>query len=77
MNGYKEDVLEYVDICRAEVDARTPTLDLAVASGFEWLPFDKLELQLYSLRHLTMHLGELADRLGNQGIDVAWWAMTQ
>ena len=67
--------MEYVDIFRAEVDARTPTLDLAVASGFEWLPFDKLELQLYSLRHLTMHLGEVADRPGSQGIDVDWWAM--
>jgi len=29
-------------------------------------------LQFYSLRHLMMQLGELADRLGAAGIDMDW-----
>lgn len=66
------DLLDYTAICRAEVDKQIPALDLGATSGFEWLPFGKLELQLYSLRHLMMHIGEIADRLGAQGIDVDW-----
>ncbi len=68
----KDDLLDYLAICRGEVDRRTAELDLDAASGFHWLPFGKLELQFYSLRHLMMHLGEVADRLGSQGIDVDW-----
>jgi len=71
----KDELLEYLALCRAEVDRCTAILDLDAASGFEWLPFGKLELQFYSLRHLMMHLGEVADRLGAQGIDVEWRGM--
>lgn len=71
----KEEVLDYLALCRAEVDRCTAEMDLDAASGFHWLPFGKLELQFYSLRHLTMHLGEVADRLGAQGIDVEWRGM--
>ena len=38
-------------------------LDLEAESGFYWLPFNKLELQFYNIRHLTLHTGELAERL--------------
>ncbi|MCL4832382.1 MAG: DinB family protein [Caldilineaceae bacterium] len=69
------DVLEYLAFCRGEVDRCTAALDLEAASGFHWLPFGKLELQFYSLRHLMMHLGEVADRLGAQAIEVEWRGM--
>ena len=71
----KEEVLDYLSLCRAEVDRCTAAMELDAASGFEWLPFGKLELQFYSLRHRMMHLGEVADRLGAQGIDVDWRGM--
>jgi len=29
-------------------------------SGFDWLPFDKLELQFYNIRHIMQHTGESA-----------------
>jgi hypothetical protein len=71
----KAEVLEYLAFCRAEVDARVPELDLEQASGFEWLPFDKLELQIYTIRHLQHHTGELAERLGRCGVEVNWVGM--
>lgn len=30
---------------------------------FEWLPFEKLEHQLYNIRHTQHHTGQLAERL--------------
>ncbi len=59
----KAEVLEYYQVCRAEAEARVPALDLAAPSGFDWLPFNKLELQFYNIRHIQHHTGQLADRL--------------
>jgi hypothetical protein len=72
----KADILEYVAFCDAQVDALTPRLDLDAASGFDWLPMSKLELQIYSIRHLQQHTGELMDRLGGRaGVEVDWVGM--
>ena len=69
----RADVLEYHDFCRDQVRAIVPALDLAAGSGFGWLPFGKLELQLYSIRHLQQHTGELAERIGARaGAEIAW-----
>lgn len=67
------DVLDYLAFCRDEVDRLIPVLDLAAASGFYWLPFNKLELQIYSIRHVQQHAGELYERLGARAqIELAW-----
>jgi DinB family protein len=69
----REDILEYLDYCRDQVIAKVADLDLAGSSGFHWLPFGKLELQFYNIRHLQHHVGELAERLGTQAsVDIAW-----
>lgn len=69
----RAEVLEYLDLCRQQVDTRTRQLDLDGPSGFEWLPFGKLELQFYTIRHIQQHAGELMERLGSRaGIDVNW-----
>jgi hypothetical protein len=69
----KADLIEYVTCCREEIGAKTAVLDLtSTDSGFGWLPFGKLELQFYTIRHLQHHTGELCDRLGVAGIDVEW-----
>ncbi|MCB9122287.1 MAG: hypothetical protein H6640_21400 [Caldilineaceae bacterium] len=53
-----------------------PQTDLSAPSGFDWLPMNKLELQIYSMRHLQQHAGELMERLGSRaGIDVPWVGM--
>jgi hypothetical protein len=50
-----------------------PQLNLEAASGFDWLPFGKLELQFYTIRHIQQHTGELMERLGSRaGVEVNW-----
>ena len=74
----KADLLEYVAFCREAIGVETAVLDFtAPNSGFYWLPFGKLELQFYSIRHLQHHTGELCDRLGAVGIDVEWVGMQE
>jgi hypothetical protein len=70
------DMLEYLVFCREQVDQQVPVLDLAGASGFHWLPFNKLELQFYNIRHIMQHTGELSGRLFEQeGIEINWVGM--
>jgi hypothetical protein len=72
----KEEVLEYYKLCHKLVEEQVAALDLEAESGFSWLPFGKLELQFYNIRHLQLHTGELCERLGTQaGIDVDWVGM--
>ncbi len=69
----KESVLDYLAFCRQQVLDRVPKLNWEAGSGFEWLPFGKLELQFYSLRHLQQHTGELMERLGTRaGVEIDW-----
>ena len=74
----KGDILEYVDFCRRLVTDKVPRLDLDAASGFHWLTFSKFELQLYTIRHIQQHAGELSERLGpDAGIDWVGSVKTQ
>ena len=66
------EVMAFLAFCRAEVVTRLAQTDFAAPSGFSWLPFDKLELQVYNLRHLHQHIGELGARLSAQGILIDW-----
>ncbi|MGA2504657.1 MAG: DinB family protein [Anaerolineales bacterium] len=69
----REDVLAYLEIVQKQIRERVPALYLEAPSGFDWLPFGKLELQFYNLRHLQQHVGELYERLGAKaGIDLDW-----
>ena len=69
-------MLEYFDICLDQVDEKVDALDLEGESGFYWLPFNKLELQFYNIRHIMQHAGELCERLGAHGeVEVGWVGM--
>ena len=72
----KDEILAYHELCCQEVTERVTSLDLEAASGFDWLPFDKLELQIYNIRHIQQHTGELYERLGASGdIELSWVGM--
>ena len=72
----KDTVLEYLAFCQQQVAERVPQLDLEAGSGFHWLPFDKLELQFYNIRHIQQHTGELMERLGTRaGLELPWVGM--
>ncbi len=67
------ELLDYCSFCGRKVEQHLDDIDLAGDSGFDWLPFGKLELQLYSIRHIQHHTGELMERLGSRaGVDVPW-----
>jgi hypothetical protein len=69
----KEDVLNYLELCQHLVDEKTAILNLEAESGFSWLKFNKFELQIYNIRHIQQHAGELMERLGTRAkIDVDW-----
>jgi hypothetical protein len=69
----KAKVLEYHEFCCGEVESKVPSLDLEAESGFSWLPFNRLEVQFYNIRHLQHHTGQLADRLRTAaGIGLGW-----
>ena len=72
----KEELLAYHRLCCEQVEERVTSLDLEAESGFHWLPFDKLELQIYNIRHIQQHTGELYERLGTAGgPEVGWVGM--
>jgi hypothetical protein len=73
----KTEVLAYLEICQQQVKELIPEVNLASEeSGFHWLPFNKLELQFYNIRHIQQHTGELCERLGTEaGLDVDWVGM--
>jgi hypothetical protein len=74
----KDEVLEYLEFCRHEVNLQVDSLDLEAESGFYWLPFNKLELQFYNIRHLQHHTGDLSERLGtNADIHIRWVGMVE
>lgn len=70
----KAEVLDYMALCLEQVDVQVDALDLdAAESGFHWLPFGKLELQFYNIRHIMQHVGELYERLGGHGeVELDW-----
>ena len=69
----KEQILDYIDFCHQEVEKQVAAQDLSAESGFSWISLDKFEHQIYSIRHIMQHTGELFERLGSTGgPDVHW-----
>jgi hypothetical protein len=72
----KEEILEYLELCWKQVEDKVTSLDMDAPSGFHWLPFRKMELQLYNIRHIQHHAGVLCDRLRNkENVGVDWVRM--
>ncbi len=73
-DGYScEEILEYIDFCRDQVKLQVPQMEYTAASGFDWLPLNKLELQFYNIRHIQQHTGELYERLDSRaGMELNW-----
>ena len=76
----RETLAGYADACRDKAKAAIEgESDAALAgpSGFHWLPFPRLELHLYNVRHLQHHTGQLAAAARRVGGEAARWAVTQ
>ena len=69
----QKDVLDFIEFLFGQIDPLVEALDLEAESGFQWLPFKKMELQFYNIRHLVLHTGELAERLWQDGgVEIRW-----
>lgn len=69
----KDEILDYLAFCRQQVEERVASVEFEAPSGFSWLPFGKLELQFYNIRHIMQHTGELYERLGVTGeVSLDW-----
>lgn len=67
------ELLEYLALCKNEIIQKVPHLQWEAESGFAWIPFNKLGLQIYNIRHLQHHTGQLIDRLrSRENIEVHW-----
>ena len=69
----KETILEYLSFCQHEVAGRLPRMHLDEQEGFGDRTMSKFELQIYSIRHIMQHAGELMERLGSRtGAEIDW-----
>lgn len=60
----KSDIEAYYALVVKKVDTATDAIeDMDAGSGFFWLPFSKLELQFYNIRHVQHHAGQLIERI--------------
>jgi hypothetical protein len=70
----------YLQTCRAkakQVVAGEADAILAGPSGFSWLPFTRLELHLYNIRHIQHHAGQLGAALRRQGNKGVGWVRSE
>jgi hypothetical protein len=69
----RDEILDYREFCLAELEEDVRGVDMDAPSGFPWLPFSRLELHIYNIRHIQHHTGQLIDRLRREcNIDVSW-----
>jgi hypothetical protein len=59
----RAELLEYLSICLAEIEDKVPKVPLDGPSGFDWLPFSRLEAHIYNIGHVHQHTGQLGERL--------------
>jgi hypothetical protein len=67
----KETILEYLAFCQQQVTERVPQLKLEEMEG-HGDEMAVLELQIYSIRHIMQHTGELMQRLGALEKEIDW-----
>ena len=68
----KDTLLEYLAFLQEHVVERVPQLKLEGPEG-HGRSMTTLELQIYSIRHLMQHTGELMERLGDRtGAQIDW-----
>lgn len=68
----RTDILAYLDSIVAGLPEDFASWSLSDSSGFFWLEMDKFSLQIYNIRHIMQHTGELYERLQHTGADLPW-----
>lgn len=69
----KEAILEYLAFYQREVVDKVPKMDLAAMEKSGDRSYTMLELQIYTIRHIMQHTGELLERLsGRTAKEIDW-----
>lgn len=69
----KNEILEYHDHLYDLIPGLVGSAPFEAPSGFFWIPFDRFQLHIYTIRHLGHHTGQLSDRIREGvGNGVAW-----
>ncbi|MEW5940350.1 MAG: hypothetical protein AB1750_11845, partial [Chloroflexota bacterium] len=68
----KEEILERLALVERDVATQIPLMDLEEKTGAAGSLANKLELQLYNLRHIQQHTGELYERLSKYDVKLNW-----
>lgn len=68
----KEEISERLAIVERDVAEQIPLMDLDGKTGAAGSLANKLELQLYNIRHIQQHTGELYQRLSEHNVKLSW-----
>ena len=69
----RSELRQYLGVLRSQLGDLLSKSELDGPAGFDWIPFSRMELMLYNLRHLQHHGGQLADRIAvATGQGVVW-----
>ena len=68
----KEDILARLALVERDVAEQIPLMDLEEKKDATGALANKLELQLYNIRHIQQHTGELYERLRPYSVKLDW-----
>jgi hypothetical protein len=68
----KEEILEKIAIVEQDVIEQMPVMNLDEKTGSTGNLANKLELQIYNIRHIQQHTGELYEKLSAYNFKLEW-----
>ena len=68
----KEEILERLALVKRDVVEQIPIMDLDEKTGATGALANKFELQIYNIRHIQQHTGELYQRLSPYNLKLEW-----
>jgi hypothetical protein len=69
----KVELMDYAEMIFNNMESAVTKLNDDEKCAFYWLPISTMELQLYNIRHLQHHTGQLVERLHQNGIRGINW----
>jgi hypothetical protein len=68
----KEEILERLVLVERDVVEQIPIMDLDAKTGATGALANKFELQIYNIRHIQQHTGELYQKLSPYNLELEW-----
>jgi hypothetical protein len=68
----KEEILDKLKQIEQDVVEQVPLMDLEETTGAAGALANRFELQVYNIRHIQQHVGELYERLSSYNLKLEW-----